>query len=87
MSYFLNLLESFSELQVVGESGDRLPVVRNLVQQASLGATGSRQWEVLRFRRYGRKRDCWGRDEREGYFGLKGFFMANVDRSLFGGLR
>ena len=33
------------------------------------------------------KRDCWGRDEREGYFGLKDFFMANIDRSLFGGLR
>ncbi|KAH9690610.1 hypothetical protein KPL70_015857 [Citrus sinensis] len=32
-------------------------------------------------------RDCWGRDEREGYFGPKGFFMANVDRNLFGGLR
>ena len=28
-----------------------------------------------------------GRDEGEGYFGLKGSFMANVDRNLFGGLR
>ncbi|KAH9695522.1 hypothetical protein KPL71_022806 [Citrus sinensis] len=35
----------------------------------------------------GYRKECWGRDEREGYFGLKGFFMANVDRSLFGGLR
>jgi len=34
-----------------------------------------------------RERECWGRDEREGYFSLKGSFMANVDRNLFGGLR
>lgn len=33
------------------------------------------------------KRECWGRDERNGYFGLKCSFMANVDRNLFGGLR
>ena len=33
------------------------------------------------------ERECWGRDEREGYFGLKGSFMANVDRNLFGELR
>ena len=31
--------------------------------------------------------ECWGRDEREGYFSLKGSFMANVDRNLSGGLR
>ena len=31
-------------------------------------------------------RECWGRD-REGYFGLKCCFMANVDRNIFGGLR
>ncbi|KAK9193340.1 hypothetical protein WN944_004037 [Citrus x changshan-huyou] len=24
-------------------------------------------------------KECWGRDEREGYFGLKGFFMANAN--------
>ncbi|KAH9769943.1 polysacc synt 4 domain-containing protein [Citrus sinensis] len=43
MSYFLNLLKSFSELRVVGESGDRLPVAPSLVRQAliSLGATGA----------------------------------------------
>ena len=28
-----------------------------------------------------------GGEMREGYFGLKGFFIANVDRNLFGGLR
>ena len=33
------------------------------------------------------ERECWGRDEREGYFGLKSSFMANVDRNLFRGLR
>ena len=33
------------------------------------------------------ERECWGRDEGEGYFGLKACFMANVDRNLFGGLR
>lgn len=33
------------------------------------------------------ERECWRRDEIEGYFGLKGYFMANVDRNLFGGLR
>ena len=33
------------------------------------------------------ERECWVRDEGEGYFGLKGSFMANVDRNLFGGLR
>ena len=33
------------------------------------------------------ERECWGRDEGEGYFGLKGCFMANVDKNIFGGLR
>ena len=33
------------------------------------------------------ERECWEIDEREGYFSLKNFFMANVDRNLFGGLR
>ena len=33
------------------------------------------------------ERECWGRDEEEGYFGLKGSFMANVDKNLFGNLR
>ena len=33
------------------------------------------------------ERECLRRDEIEGYFGLKGSFMANVDRNLFGGLR
>ena len=49
-----------------------------------LPSDGRRRWEVLRFGRDEKKRDCWGR---KGYFGLKGFFMANVDRSLFGWLR
>ncbi|KAK9225015.1 hypothetical protein WN943_010056 [Citrus x changshan-huyou] len=30
MNYFLNLLESFSELRIVGEFGDRLPVAPKL---------------------------------------------------------
>ena len=33
------------------------------------------------------ERECWGRDEGDGYFGLKGCFMVNVDRNIFGGLR
>ena len=33
------------------------------------------------------ERECWGRDEREGYSSLKGSFMANVDSNLFGGLK
>ncbi|KAH9735594.1 glutathione S-transferase L3 [Citrus sinensis] len=35
MSYFLNLFESFSELRVVGESGDRLPVARSFTRQGT----------------------------------------------------
>ena len=33
------------------------------------------------------EREIVGGEMREGYFGLKGFFMANVDRNLFEGLR
>ena len=32
-------------------------------------------------------KECWRRDEIEGYFSLEGCFMVNVDRNLFEGLK